>query len=1209
MEPQLAEEAVMTELDHLHIELTGRNLIEASAGTGKTYAIVCLYLRLLVERELTPEEILVVTYTEAATEELRGRIRRRIREALAVFSGMSTDDAFLRELAGNLNGRGPEREKGRESLARALTSFDTAAIHTIHGFCLRALQDNAFESGSLYDTELVTDQEELLREIVDDFWRTRFFADPAPLLPYALQHGFSPDYFLKFLRGMVANPKVEIVPRFDAGEITAVEEGCRIAFEKVRQGWEEKREEIVGIITADKGLSRAADSYRADLLPALFAAMDAYTAAGNPFDLFGGFGKFTTSGLLKGKKPTGTPLSHPFFSLCEELVQMAGERFLALRWELVAFAAQRLPARKKERNVRFFDDLLADLYGALHGATGTGLAARLRDRYRAALIDEFQDTDPVQYAIFRKIYGGEDHPLFLIGDPKQAIYSFRGADIFAYLEAAADVGAGNRFTLTGNWRSTPRLLSAFNTLFGSGSRPFVFDEIAYHQVRPGKSDPERQLVVADGDDAPLQVWYLPPDEGGAPVKVGQANETVPAAVAAEIARLLRDGGGCIGGRPLQPPDIAVIVRTHRQAGQVQDALRKAGIPSVMRSDTSIFATDEAREVLTLLGALADPGNETKVRTALVTDLLGRSGDDIARLLEDEAAWEECLETFRGYHQAWLERGIMMMSRSLLAGEGVRGQLLRRPDGERRLTNVLHCFEIIHRAAHEKGLGIEGLLTWFGERVSGKTAAEEYQIRLETDEKAVRIVTVHVSKGLEYPVVFCPFMWGGLGSNDEVATFHDGFTMVKDFGSPDHDRHRLLAQRETLAESLRLLYVALTRAKYRCYLVAGKIADSTGKNRPETSPLAYLFHCSDAARSAEDLVPRLAGEVSPLSAADMERELRTLAGKDPAGISVTGMPAAAAGVPLPAPADDLQPLASRKFSGKIGSDWRVASFTSFAAHEGATGELPDRDAAGSEERGETAPSEEIPATMSIFTFPKGAQAGIFLHGLFEELDFAGLTPDHVRGVVERGLAKAGYDPEWLPPVASMVNHVTSAPLRAPEGTFSLAGLAAGSWVTELEFFFPLRFISSPLLQECLRKWGKDAAVDLDRVATALRFRPVEGIVRGFMDMVFRQGGRYYLVDWKSNHLGYRPEDYGRDHLREEMERRLYPLQYLLYTVALNRFLCQRVPGYDYGTHFGGVAYIFLRGVRAERGEEFGIFRDIPPAELIGGLTECLIKAGG
>jgi exodeoxyribonuclease V beta subunit len=295
----------------------------------------------------------------------------------------------------------------------------------------------------------------------------------------------------------------------------------------------------------------------------------------------------------------------------------------------------------------------------------------------------------------------------------------------------------------------------------------------------------------------------------------------------------------------------------------------------MRSDRSIFSTDEAREVCILLGALADPGSEAKIRAALVTDILGRSGNDIAGLLEDEERWEKFLENFRDYHQLWQERGFMVMSQSLMAREEVRGRLLRRSDGERRLTNLLHCFEVIHQAAHERGLGIEGLITWFGERVSGGEEADEYQIRLETDEKMVKIVTVHVSKGLEYPVVFCPFMWGGIRGNDEVITFHDDFNMVKDFGSPAYELHRGLAQKESLAESLRLLYVALTRAKFRCYLLGGKVVGRKGINEPETSALAYLLHASDVVKGSDEVVGLLAKEVGALSAQQMEEHDRMM----------------------------------------------------------------------------------------------------------------------------------------------------------------------------------------------------------------------------------------------------------------------------------------------------------------------------------------------
>jgi len=1204
----------MIELDHLRVELSGKCLVEASAGTGKTFAIAFLYLRLLLEKDLTPEQILVVTFTEAATEELRARIRARIVEAVRVFEGAPADDPLLGALCGNVTGSCPDRDSSLDILRRALSSFDTASVFTIHGFCLRALRDNAFESGSLYDTELATDQSGMLREIADDFWRTRFFRQPAPLLGYALARGYTPDSLFAFLREVSTDPLQEIRPSYSAEAIAAIEERCRAAFDGIRGLWSSCRGEVEEILLHHPGLSRAADNYRRDAIPPLIDSMASFAAGDNPFDLFKGFEKFcggTMDGQSLKKHP---PPRHALFDRCDDLLRGVEERFLALRWELVRFSREQLASRKRSGNVRFFDDLIRDLYTALRGENGEALAASLGNRYRAALIDEFQDTDPVQYDIFRAVFSRPGMTLCLIADPKQAIYSFRGADIFAYMKAAGDVEENRRYTLTDNYRSTPLLLDAFNRVFQDSRRPFVYDAIAYHPVRPGTGKGGKELLVEGSDHAPLRLWLLPARDG-TPPSVGEANEAVPAAVAAEISRLLREGTegkALIGGRPVSPEDIAVLVRDHRQAAAIQESLRKLSIPGVMRSDSSIFSTDEAREVCTLIGAIADPGSEHRVRAALVSDLLGRNGDDIARLLEREQEWEECLERFRDYHQTWLDQGFMVMARSLTAREGVRGRLLRRPDGERRMTNLLHCFEVIHQAAHEKGNGIEGLLTWFGERVVAGDQAEEYQIRLETDEKAVKILTVHISKGLQYGIVFCPFLWGGLRESGEVAAFHEGFRMVRDFGSPEFDRNRTRARREALAESLRLLYVALTRAKYRCYLAAGKVVGKTAKNRPETSPLSYLFHASGETRSAEDVVRRLEEELGGRTATEMEERLREIADGSEGAISLEPMPAPGDALPYAPGRDRGGPLSCRTFSGEISRDWRVTSFTAFTARDGGPmPELPDRDeTAGGDGATAPAPTGDEPRERSIFTFPRGARAGIFLHGIFEEIDFSRAEPDRVRALVEAGLERHGYDREWLPHICSLVDNVLKTPLPSPGGRFSLADLKQGSWLTELEFFFPLRFITSDTLRDVLRSWGEDyGAADLLHLCRNLRFRPVRGMVRGFMDMVFEQGGRYYLADWKSNHLGYRMEDYGRESLRDEMARNLYPLQYLLYTVALNRYLSLRVRGYDYGSRFGGVFYLFLRGIGPGRDGEYGIFRDTPPAGMIEELTRCLIGTGG
>ncbi len=1200
----------MNQLNHATLELSGINLIEASAGTGKTYAIASLYLRLLLEKELLPEQILVVTYTEAATQELRTRIRSRIREALEVMEGRDTSDAFLEALYEKALLVG--LKKVREMLEQALGAFDTASIFTIHGFCLRALQDNAFESGSLYDTELVTDQSDLLRDIADDFWRMHFFRKPSPLLGYTLRNRHSPETFMSLLKNLHAGTGVEVIPAYSDEEIAVLERKCAATYAEICATWKNDRETITQLLTTDKGLKRSQDTYRKDLLDPLFASMEAFVAGNNPFDLFDGFEKFTANGISEGTKAKNTPPVHPLFGNCQTLHDFVKNRFLGLQAELFRFYQDNLPLRKRAANIRFFDDLLEDLYRALVSASGGEvLAGIIRNKYSAALIDEFQDTDPVQYEIFRTIYAGSDAPLFLIGDPKQAIYSFRGADIFAYMRAAHDVREERRFTLTDNWRSAPLLLQAFNTLFDNARQPFVYDQIVYHPLAAGKRELNHQ-EESEGDMEPMQLWLMDSsNEKSGMLTVDDASTLASSAVAGEIVRLLQDGGQPIfGGKPVTAGDIAVIVRTHRQASMMLDALRAKRIAGVMRSDRSIFASREAEEVRILISALGDPGNEPKVRAALVTDMLGRSGNDIAGLMDEEESWTKCLREFRSYHDLWRERGCMMMSRELMAREGVRGRLLSYPDasGERRLTNVLHCFELLHRQEHEQGTGIEGLVAWFSQRIGAADEAEEYQIRLETDDAAVKIVTVHVSKGLEYPVVFCPFLWGGSNSKGSVVMFHDeAGRLVKDFGSPDMQHHRLLADRESLAESLRLLYVALTRAKYRCYLFSGK-------TRSESSPINYLLHASGEARQAENPAAALAAESKIMTGPIMAEELQSLAERSEGSIGFSIITHEAvenmAGLDCKSTEAGSESILPRIFNRTIDTSWRVSSFTSFSRHEQKSTELPDRDEPEREAGELLAAASNGGGEKSIFTFPKGAQAGIFMHGIFEKLDFSSPSDAKIHELAEKGLERYTYKPEWLPHITAMVHNVLGTPLSSRNGAFTLGALAPKSWITELEFFFPLRFVTSALLGELLVRHGLlPGGVDLARLAELLQFKPVKGMLMGFMDMVFEHDGQYYLLDWKSNHLGNTLDDYAHDAMTQAIQKNLYPLQYLLYTVALNRYLSLRVKNYSYGKQFGGVIYVFLRGVGRDQGEGNGFFRDLPPVELIEALTHILIDHEG
>ena len=1190
----------MQELAPLDIQLSGLNLIEASAGTGKTYTIAHLYLRLLVEHRLEPGQILVVTYTEAATKELHSRIRQRIREALNQLDGIASTDQLLADLCT----RWTDPLRSRQHLELALAAFDTAAIFTIHGFCLRALQDHAFESGARFDTELLANQRPLVQEIVEDFWRTQFFGNSPHLLEAAVQNGYTPDSLTRFCCQMLNGTDYRIVPEATTDQSRQADQIARDLHRQICQVWQAERSSLVTLFREHKGLSRAEAYYRPDQLEPLFNRMDQFIAQDIPYRLFKDFGKFMVTGIQKGTKSTGTPPDHSLFALCEQLKKLTAQRLTMLKADLLTYCRQQLEIRKQQQNIRLFDDLLQNLHQALSGSTGKLLSSGLQSSYRAALIDEFQDTDPTQYRIFCRLYQGATAPRFLIGDPKQAIYSFRGADIFAYLQAASDVAPEQRFTLTRNWRSTPRLLTACNLLFSRSRLPFLFEQISYQPVSAGQMEDSGLQIVHDSCNAPLQFLLLPQES----LSATAATRLIPGLIATEISSLLTSGQATINQRGLMPSDIAVIVRTNLQARQIRNALNNLGIPATLRGDSSLFATDEARALCTLLLALLEPGKEALLRAALTSTILGWSGSQIADLQEQELEWEAVLDRFRQYHQTWHEQGFMVMSRLLLSGESVREHLLRHTDGERQLTNLLHCFELLHNQSLETGSGMAQLVRWFCEKVADPPAGEEYELRLETDEQAVKILTVHVSKGLEFPVVFCPYLWNGFMEPDDILNFHDQHGMVRDFGSDRFAAHREQAAQELLAEGLRLFYVAVTRAKYRCYLLDGKFERPrrAGSNDPSQSALAYLVHSTEEVHTSNQVVTGLSRQYARLSHIDIQNQLQMLSDQSGGTIGLRLLPEQPVAVRYQPPTVSASSAACRQFNSTILHDWRVTSFSAFSSGYSQQHELPDRDEHISSDSLEII--EKHAYSIDIFNFPKGATAGVCIHALFEQLDFSNPTCQQINQLVADNLERYGFDLCWQPVLQQMVNHVIQTSLTTRHGTLKLSDLTPGSWLTELEFFFPLQPLTTEKLVSCLGTTitGSEPT-DLQKVLGTLNFKPVRGMVRGFMDMVFEHNQRYYLLDWKSNHLGIGVQAYHQAAMQTEMEHNRYPLQYLLYTVALNQYLKLRIPTYRYNENFGGVLYLFVRGMHPDSGEPYGIFYDLPDEHLVDSLSSILLDS--
>lgn len=1198
----------MKPFDSINTPLQGYNIIEASAGTGKTHAIADLFLRLILEKKLPISEILVVTFTEAATEELRDRIRKRLKktfDALTAAQDLDGGDGLLVHLIAEYRGN----QHMITSLRTALQDFDEAAIYTIHGFCQRMLRDKPFESNSLFDTELITDQSGLLQEVVDDFWRRNFYTASPQFMQYAMKEKCNPEMFLKLIRRRSIDPGLAVIPVLERPDIDRAQNGLQEAYERLWRSWQTARSEVQAILLTNNALSRT--KYKTDSTAILLQEMGHYLNAGLLFPLCKNYEKLTASYIAAAVRKGCAAPQHGFFDECETFAALHSEaaaafaqHLLFLKRTLLEQVDNEVRKKKHERNIRSFDDLLKDMHRALTQGDGS-LARAVRNKFRAALIDEFQDTDPVQYDIFKTIFASGDHSLFMIGDPKQAIYSFRGADIYTYMKAAANVEVDLDFTLTTNWRSDAGLITAINTIFSRPQEPFVFSQIQFNEITPADNNKQETIVLPGPAEPHLHIWFIDrqfADSKNDTITRGAAEPLIARAVAAEIVRLCvlgQQGKATLGSRALCPGDIAVLVRKNKQARMVQEELKRVSIPSVLYGAESIYLSREAEEVERVIAAAAEPGNESKIKAALATDMCGLSANDLQALAGDETAWEKRLVRFHQYHEQWARHGFIRMFRQLIKEEGVRGRLLAYRDGERRMTNLLHCAEVLHRAETEKALGMEGLIAWFGEKLNDENLTEEDQIRLETDENAVKLITIHRSKGLEYPVVFCPFAWDSAMIKDDQFSFHDpaeNYRLTLDLGS-GVEENRICAATEELAENVRLLYVALTRAKNRCYLVWGKI------NGAETAAPAYLFH-QPATFSSKNIVAELGPRVRGLSYDEMLGEVMALQ-KNSRSIAVSPLPELSQETYAPSEAS-ADELGCRQFAGAIEQDWRIASYSSLIAATGYHAEGPDYDRVYDL----NALQQKAPDSADIFSFPRGAQAGSCIHEIFEQVDFNLANAAQALHIIGDKLGRYGFEMRWQDALWKMVQQVLSMPLARDQHDFKLKNISAQERCHELEFYFPLERITSAGFAHIFFSAGMlNSADDFARRMQQLEFSPVRGFMRGFIDMIFRYGDKYYLLDWKSNYLGNSPEDYAHDALQKAMVDHYYILQYHLYAVALHRYLALRCPDYHYDTHFGGAYYIFIRGINSAYGPEYGIYRDRPAEALVTALSDYLDGSTG
>ena len=1164
----------------LDVPLDGVQLIEASAGTGKTFTLATLVTRLVVEGGLRVGEILAVTYTEAATQELRKRIRERLQLALDVFDTTETDDEspaakLTRALLDSRRERGVESDDAlKRRLRQATMDIDLAAVFTIHGFCARVLREHALQSGHGFDApEVLADDSELRAELAADLWRAHAQdaagADDLVAL-WSGGHEALAEDLEDLLREPVLLPPDAPLPPDPAPSLQVATDALNRAIDAHLDDAQAQVARAFDTKVFDGRRARRASFDKAfDEL--LAGRIDGHWPRTDKTHLQ----KLLPTQLLdycKDGKQANAPASALFdaiesWCVADDAMETwrAGRRATLLH-RIRDDARTRYAKLKRQRRVHTYDDMIDGVADALTGTNGDALARSLRAQYRVALVDEFQDTDARQWAIFEQVFGrGDDAALFLIGDPKQAIYGFRGGDVHAYL-AAADK-AEKAPSLAHNFRSRPSLLAAIDALYANaGDKAFVDPRIAFRHVEAGGKREDGDFQRGEKIAPALTVWQAPPNEGfdakgkRKPYSAPRSREMATRACVSAIHSLLsaaRDGKAVIDGEPVQPSDIAVLVRSHREATQVRQALALVGIPAVAAGKQGLFATTEARELHALLLALLHGGDDGRLRAALSTVLVGLNAGDID-VLDNLVEGSD-----GGTHRHWQQQALHWRERLLrggplaLVGEVCAQQaprLLGLLDGERRLGNYLQLAELLQEA-QARALGLHGLVEWLQRRIAEDANDETQLLRLESDARRVQIVTLHKSKGLEYPLVFLPF--AGIGRNEpspgRCCIAHEGderrlhwkFESLPEAGWKDASD---AWKREQRAEDARLFYVAMTRAEHALWIASGEF------HAHDKSPLAAML-----------------GDEAKLRAA---------------GVVFDDTPSPAELPRLPPESDAVVP-AARAIVRRLANDWWVHSFSQLSKADAGieTASIATLPASGGNDEPD-APDEALEFAFD----PRfaGTRYGVALHAALEHADFSAwcdwregdIAPNGEPAVIADALGAEGYGSDALDDGIALTTELIGNTLTVvlPEGT-RLCDVPFEDRRAEIEFQFSLRPVQVDALLKLLHAHG----VVRERHGFGLRQR-LEGLMTGLIDLTYRHDGKWFVLDYKSNRL----PAYDDASLQRAMAHSEYDLQALIYTLALHRWLRFRLgAAYDYARDFGGIRYLFCRGLDATQTDSPGI----------------------
>ena len=1160
----------MQELNIQTTPLLGRHLIEASAGTGKTFNITRLYLRFLLERKLTVQEILVMTFTKDATEEIKGRIDSFLRETLSQWHKLIEEDPYFIELSKSV-----DSSEAIILLKRALLYLDEASIFTIHGFCKSVLSQHAFSTGVDFSAQMETDGQEFVIQATRDWYRG-IASDDVKRFTLLAEFWPTPESFLKNFS-------------------TAIYRNCvltRLTEEEVLSSFQylakQAHSELIShqallteaLIDVKKGKDRELRQTEFNQLVSWLEQAFADESACHvkiPLNFIDGK-RFSRSSFKTQLVEIFAPLKQ-LKTLQEKLAKNLNR---AKAYEVVFDGIQKIKmlveAQKDQSSVLSFDDLITTLNKNLNEKLGDelserskSLALQLFKQYPVALVDEFQDTDTQQFEILRAIYYPQPSAsLFMIGDPKQAIYGFRGGDVFAYLSARED--CQHKWLMNTNWRSSANMIQAYNRLFYGNSLEKEAKEVFGYGIpyQPVNASPNAKVARFDNEfEQALHFVHFERQEDGKP-NPQSFRPVIAHWCAQEIHRLLTQQDSA-----LKAQDCAVLVRDTTEANEIKGALDNLGLSSVFLSTrANLFHSPQAEQLLGILKSILFVEDTRTFIAGLSSPLLGIAPVQLYKLQQDDFAWQEISADFSVLRDDWIKNGFIGMALKLLHNHIKLDAEIK----DRELTNLLHLFELL-QAASQRYQQPQELLYWYEQQIQSDTGEVEAELRLESDDNLIRIVTQHGSKGLEYPVVFVPFAtryknplkFGN--TNVSLIEYHnEGNELVLSLGGTEEQKQRMA--NEAYAESIRLLYVAVTRAEQRCYICTTPFDDF------DNSPLGRTLHW----QKETDLLNNLIEVAADCSDAIIVRN---------------GLEAQNDGISLQMKTEDKTPTVA-KFSGKIERDWWLSSFSAMnrnLRHQGVSG--PDRDTNLIEvQRSE--PTAE-PISELRFELVKGSHTGNFLHDIFEHLCFE--SPNWELAF-EKPIAKfseKNIDKEelkrWLNSAlkASMGNN------ESEPDTFSLNDVLSAKTYRESEFYFPMNTANSASLTQLLsehRKRISNSQTGSRQVMRLLEYKKLKGMMHGFIDLIFEYNGKYYVCDYKSSHLGDNYDCYGQMQMKENIEKNHYDLQYFIYALALHRQLKFSLPDYDPQKHFGGVYYLYLRGM-SENKEHDGkgvYFQNLTLSEL-------------